>query len=612
MSRVDCISNRNIQIIATYVENRLGHRETLFDELPYPADRYSSAEGFFFNEDEWTTFENFQRILRKAQEMVGERYFYFNCGASAAYLRSWGRLEYFSRVFASPDDGYKRLPFFTQNFTDTKEIEVVIPPAYDRATGKIRTVLKIRYNDDIDVNKDYTGDRFTRGIISSIPTIWGLSPATVKQPLNPYDPEVLFNEDPEFTPLGLEVRMEGDHLTLRDPGDGKHRPVGRKVLLEPDTVSGKEVFLGKYNDLPGEGRHKNERGHGEAILITETVQWDGGILLKAGEIFKAPYFIQHVTYDRLSLLDRLNQAFRFRRIPEDSGKGMIETINRLRELIESRNEAYYALEKANQELKEAKGQLEDYSRNLEVKVEERTAELNKAREELLVFNRDLKAKVKEQVGALKRYDELRRYLSPKIAEKILSSGDMLWGGPQRKMMTVLFSDIRNFSALTDSLEPEEIFHLMDRYLSEMTALIHRYDGTLNKIIGDGMLVFYGDPLPMEDHAQKAVLTAVEMQKKTAELSEEWLQYGYELKIGVGINAGYMTVGNIGSDIHKDYTVIGNQVNVAARLVSLAKPGQILISQRTLSRVKDLVEVEKVGEIQVKGIYQPVITYNVKV
>jgi class 3 adenylate cyclase len=219
--------------------------------------------------------------------------------------------------------------------------------------------------------------------------------------------------------------------------------------------------------------------------------------------------------------------------------------------------------------------------------------------------------VEEQVEELTRFNELRRYLSPKLTEKILSSGDTLGAEPQRKMMTVLFSDIRNFSALTDSLEPEEIFNLLDRYLSEMIRLIHQYEGTLNKIIGDGMLIFFGDPIPMDDHAQRAVKLAVDMQNNVAELKGHWLQYGHELTIGIGINTGYMTVGNIGSETHRDYTVIGNQVNVAARLESLAKSGQVLISQRTYSRVKDLVEVEKCGQISAKGLHHPIVTYNVK-
>jgi class 3 adenylate cyclase len=248
---------------------------------------------------------------------------------------------------------------------------------------------------------------------------------------------------------------------------------------------------------------------------------------------------------------------------------------------------------------------------MERKVDERTAELRKAKEDLLILNRGLEAKVNEQVKELNRYNDLRRYLSPKLAEKILSSGDSLGTEPQRKMMTVMFTDIRGFSTLTESLEPEELFHLLDNYLSEMTKLIHQYEGTLNKIIGDGMLIFFGDPIPMKDHARRSVLMAIDMQKKVGELKKEWFRYGYDLGTGIGINTGYMTVGNIGSDMHMDYTVIGNQVNVAARLESLAKSGQILVSQRTYSRVAELVEAEEVGKISVKGIHGPVMTYNVK-
>ena len=146
----------------------------------------------------------------------------------------------------------------------------------------------------------------------------------------------------------------------------------------------------------------------------------------------------------------------------------------------------------------------------------------------------------------------------------------------------------------------------------MTTLIHKYGGTLNKIIGDGLMVFFGDPIPMEDHAERAVRLAIEMQKKAQELNAEWFHYGHELGIGIGINTGYVTVGSIGSEIHKDYTIIGNQVNVASRLESNAKSGQILISQRTYSKVNALVSVEKIGTIEVKGIHHPVAIYNVLV
>jgi hypothetical protein len=117
-----CISNRNTNIIATYVSYRLGTHHSLFEGLPYPADEYPSPEDFFLNEDEWTTYENFNRIFRRAKELVNEPNFFFDCGASSAKLRSWGRFHYFVRIFATPNDGFNKLPFFNKNFADSKLI----------------------------------------------------------------------------------------------------------------------------------------------------------------------------------------------------------------------------------------------------------------------------------------------------------------------------------------------------------------------------------------------------------------------------------------------------------------------------------------------------------
>ena len=611
MSRVDCISNRNIKIAASYVAHKLGGHGHLFEGIAYPTDRYASPEDFFLNEDEWTTYQNFLAIFRRAKEMVDEPYFYFNCGSSAARLRSWGRLDYFVPIFTSPSDGFRKLPFFNRQFTDTKDVEVLVPPSYDKAFRKMRTILEIRHHEDMDAHADYLGDPYSRGMISSIPTIWGLQPALVKQLMNPYDPEILFNQEPELSLFGLEPRMENHWLTVSHPTYGQRKPVGKKVLLIPEFINGRPVYLGKYQDFP-DNPFRSEEGQQEALLITETVQVGQRTLLKAGEIFKAPSFILDVAFDRLSVKGRLSNTFVFRKKSEESAAGYIETVNELKETIVDRNRAYLDLEKANTELLEAKARVDEYAHTLEQRVEERTKALSQAQEELKIFNQDLEAKVRDHVEQLRRYNELRRYLSPKLSEIILSSGNTLGAAPQRKMMTVVFSDIRNFTSFTENLEPEELFPLMDKYLSEMTKIIHQYDGTLNKIIGDGLLVFYGDPIPMTDHAQRAVMMAIDMQKKIVELKDEWLEYGHDFGVGIGINTGYMTVGNIGSDIHKDYTVIGNQVNVASRLESLAKGGQILVSQRTYSKVKSLVEVEKVGIIQVQGLRDPVVTYNVKV
>ena len=609
MSRLDCISNRNIKIIATYVRGEVGTYQHLFEGLPFPAGEYSSPEDFFLTEDEWTTFDNFNQIFRRAKALVNEPDFYFNCGASSAKLRSWGRFHYFVRVFATPSDGFRKLPFFNKNFNDTKDIEIILPPAYDRPSGKIRTVLKIEYHSDLNPDEDFIGDPYLRGIISSIPTIWGLDPAVIKQTLAPYNPEILFNTEPEFIPYGLDVKMEGDVMTLNDPIHNSRRIVGEKVFLEPEQVNGQKVFLGKYvkrsdNFPPGSGDKK------EAVLITQDVRIDNRTLIKAGDMFLAPYFILDITYDRASFFHHISQLFKIRAKDNDSGQELIDTINQLRKSMMTKNDAYQALEKTNAELIKAKARLDEYAQELEHRVVERTAELNRAQQDLVKLNRNLEEKVEGQVVQLERYNELRRYLSPKLTEQILTSGHTFGAEPQRKMMTVVFTDIRGFSGLTETLEPEEIFHLLGNYLSEMINIVHNHDGTLNKIMGDGLLIFFGDPIPMEDHAARAVQMAMDMQKKVTDLRDEWRQYSHDLGIGIGINTGFMTVGNIGSDMHRDYTVIGNQVNVAARLESTARAGQILISQRTYSRLKKTVEVKDIGDISVKGVHRPVKTYEV--
>jgi len=609
MSRPDCISNRNIRIIAIYVKSRIGSYEALFEGLSYPRDEYPSAQAFFMNEDEWTSYDSFECIFRKGKELVGEPEFFFNCGASSARLRSWGRFHYFLRVFASPNDGYRRLPFFNKNFDDTKEIEVILPPIYERRTKRMRTVLKVWFHSDVDPNSDYIGDPYLRGILSSIPTLWGLPPATIHQSITAYDPVVLFNREPEFSRYRLDVKMEQGIMSLRDPNRGKRICVGKKILLEPEILNEKQIFLGKYTEIPPDYRPVRDDPR-EGLLITETVQIGDQILMTAGDILLAPYFTLDVSYCRLSMFRRFTQVFRITGNHRDSGEELVETINQLRISMGAKNQAYLKLEKTLVELMDAKARLDEYNRELEDRVQKRTSELRAAQQELLLLNRNLEAKVRAQIVALERHNELRQYLSPKLAEKILNSEDTLWTEPQRKMMTVVFTDIRGFSSLTDSLEPEELFQLLSRYHSEMIQIVHRYDGTLNKIVGDGLLIFFGDPIPMDDHADRSVRMAVDMQKKIVDLSDEWNRYGHGLGVGIGINSGYITVGNVGSDQHRDYTVIGNQVNVASRLEATARAGQILISQRTYGLLTDPFEVEEVGDIVVKGIHTPVKTYRV--
>ncbi len=306
MSRLDCINNRNIKIIAAYVKGKTGSHENLFEDLSYPSDVFESAESFFLDEDEWTTYDNFAKIFRRARERIGGPNFYFACGSSSASLRSWGRFHVFAKLFISPGDGFRRIPFFNRNLNDTKEIDIVLPPAYDGRLGKFRTILKVEFHRDVDPNSDYIGDPFLRGIISAIPTLWGLEPASVRQPLKQYDPEILFSREPEFKSYRLEPKKEGGLLTIRHPGHGGRSIVGEKVFLLPEQIDDRELFLGRFTKNKADTT--NADGHREAMLITETVKVNGRTLLREGDLFMTPYFILDVTYDRISVFQRFANA----------------------------------------------------------------------------------------------------------------------------------------------------------------------------------------------------------------------------------------------------------------------------------------------------------------
>jgi class 3 adenylate cyclase len=491
-----------------------------------------------------------------------------------------------------------------------KDIEVITPPSYDERAGKVRTLLKLTYDKDVDINGDYIGHAFTRGLIAAIPTLWGVEPASVRQPLNPCDPEILFSREPEFSSYHLDLVVDGDSLTVKAPREARRQIIGKRIFLEPESRNGCDLYLSRYTDC-GAGSTQNEKRR-EAFLVTDTVKLDDRILLKAGEIYKAPYYLLDVTFERSSLRDRLSRFIHTYRMNNQGQGSLSNLIPHPAERSATKKKSYRYLKWENTTLMEAAAKANDYSGSLKRKLEEVSADLERAREEIHRVNQGADTRVRELAEQLKKYGELRRYLSPKLSEKILSSGEKLHTEPHNKVMTVVFTDIRNFSSCTESIAPEVLFPLLDKYLSEMTKIIHRYDGTLNKMIGDGLLIFFGDPISCEDHAEKAVLMAVEMQRKVEELKKDWLEHGHEFGIGIGINTGTMTVGNIGSEMHKDYTVIGNQVNVASRLESLAKPGQILISHRTYSKAKHLAQVEKIGEIRVTGLRDPVTTYNVKV
>jgi adenylate cyclase len=241
---------------------------------------------------------------------------------------------------------------------------------------------------------------------------------------------------------------------------------------------------------------------------------------------------------------------------------------------------------------------------------EQSAKLEAQSAQLAEWNRTLEQQVAEQLAKLQRVEQLKRFLSPQLVDLITSSGEEGLLESHRREVTVVFIDLRGFTAFSDYAEPEEVVGLLRNYHTEMGKLIFHFDGTLEHFAGDGIMVFFNDPIPREDHTEKAVRMAMKMQARVGDLRHGWLKKGYDLDLGVGMAAGYATLGTIGFEGRMDYAAVGNVTILASRLSSEAVGGQILTDQKTLSKIEDLVETESVGELQLKGFGRPTAVFNV--
>jgi len=243
-------------------------------------------------------------------------------------------------------------------------------------------------------------------------------------------------------------------------------------------------------------------------------------------------------------------------------------------------------------------------------VREQATRLEEQSAQLADWNRTLEQQVAEQLAELERVGRLKRFLSPQLTELIISSGDEGLLESHRREVTVVFLDLRGFTTFSDYAEPEEVIGFLRSYHAEMGKLIFQFEGTLEHFAGDGIMVFFNDPIPHEDHTEKAVRMAMEMQARVKDLRPGWLKKGYDLDLGVGMATGYATLGTIGFEGRMDYGAVGNVTILASRLSSEAKGGQILTDQKTLSKIEDLVVAEPLGELHLKGFARPAAVFNV--
>jgi class 3 adenylate cyclase len=230
--------------------------------------------------------------------------------------------------------------------------------------------------------------------------------------------------------------------------------------------------------------------------------------------------------------------------------------------------------------------------------------------ELAEWNAELEARVNTQLEELQRMSRLRRFLSPQVADLVINSGDESVLGSHRREIVVVFCDLRGFTAFAESSEPEEVMGVLGEYHAALGELIFRYEGTLERFTGDGLMVFFNDPIPLEDPTQRAVEMALVMRDRVAGLVEGWSRLGHDLGFGVGIAQGFATLGRIGYEGRFDYAAIGTVTNLAARLCGEADAGQVLVSQRVFSAVEAVAAGEPVGALELKGFSRPIRVFRV--
>jgi adenylate cyclase len=227
------------------------------------------------------------------------------------------------------------------------------------------------------------------------------------------------------------------------------------------------------------------------------------------------------------------------------------------------------------------------------------------------WNRTLEQRVAAQLAEIERLGSLKRFLPPQVAELIVSAGDERFLESHRREITVVFCDLRGFTAFAETSEPEEVMGVLRQYHEALGELIFRHEGTLERFVGDGLVVLFNDPLPCPDPSARALRMALEMRARIADLSQTWRKHGHQLGFGVGIAQGYATLGRIGFEGRFDYTAVGPVANLASRLCDEARDGEILVSQRAFAAVEDLAEAEPAGELTLKGFIRPVIAHRVR-
>ncbi|MEW6670700.1 MAG: adenylate/guanylate cyclase domain-containing protein [Thermodesulfobacteriota bacterium] len=532
-------------------------------------------------------------IFSTVKEIIGDNdpMIFYDIGRESARTRSLDLLHDIGASLGNVEETVRFIPRFNRKFNNV--FDMVVCGVSDHSA-----VVLIYYKNKYDNLWFYDQCPWNKGNIAAIPTVWGLPYMDIEEPLCRFSLNEIFRDYAYLKhpyhcengkaflggePFAVKVHLGREKLNRSVDRLSRMSPLNRKDAAIT-------VLTNQNYEMPGGSAGPGDIAGG--MLITKDTVVSNRLTLKKGQVFGAPYCRLNIRWQRKkqllgTLLDKTVGTYR------NSGR----LLGHLEKELEANILQKQELIKSREELQIAHNRLKDYTERLEHMVLERTRELETEKEKVL--------------NAQKL---LSRYLAPQLAKKILDGQIEIVWGHQRKKLTMFFSDIKDFTQTTDSMEPEDMAGLLNEYLAHMIEIVHKYEGTLAHIIGDALFVFFGAPEHNTDkqHALQCVFMAVDMQRQMKALQNKWFSEGVEdpLQIRCGINTGMATVGGYGSKDRREYTAMGTQVNLASRLESACEPGGILISHSTWALVKSKIGCEPMDQITMKGFRRPVRTYRV--